>query len=312
MPENKPLVRWPMYLTIAMILTLLCTTLFTYSVRHTDHAVVLRFGKPIMEKNTDPGLHFKLPFETVWTADNRIQCFEGESGIVEEIFTNDEKNITVTLFMCWKISEDKRLTYLERVGNGPAARLELTALLRSYKNSVFGKYKFEDLVNIDRNKIKIRQIEREILALISIEALDLYGIEVSDIGVTHLGFPETVTKKIFARMEAERETEVQKILSEADIISAKIKTDADRESVKRLANAEAEATRIRAKGDAEAAKHYAVFEQNPELAAYLRKLNSLKQILTEKTTLILDTETAPFDLLKNDGLESNIPTRISQ
>ncbi len=312
MPEDRKSLRWPMYLTITMILTILCIKLFTYSVRFTEYAVVLRFGKPLVEKNTEPGLHLKLPFETVWRADNRIQCFEGESGIVEEIFTNDEKNITVTLFMCWKISKDKRLTYLERVGNSQAARHELTALLRSYKNSVFGKYKFEELVNIDPSKIRINRIEREIQVMINIEALDLYGIEVSDIGVTHLGFPETVTKKVFARMEAEREIEVQKILSEADLISAKIKADADRESVKLLASAESEATRIRAKGDAEAAKHYAVFEQNPELASYLRKLNSLKKTLTKKTTLILDTNTAPFDLLKNEGLESNISTKINK
>ncbi len=306
MPEEKKSMRWPIYLTITMLLILLFIKLFTYSVRFTDYAIVLRFGKPLIEKNTEPGLHFKLPFETVWRADNRIQCFEGESGIVEEIFTRDEKKITVTLFLCWKISENKRPTYLERVGDNGAAQSELTTLLRSYKNSVFGKYAFAELVNIDQSKIKIDEIEQEILALIRIEALDLYSIEVSDIGVTHLGFPESVTKKVFARMAAERETEVQKILSEADIVSAKIRADADRESIKLLANAESEATRIRAKTDAEAATHYAVFEQNPELASYLRKLNSLKKTLTEKTTLILDTNTAPFDLLKSDGLENSI------
>ena len=46
------------------------------------------------------------------------------------------------------------------------------------------------------------------------------------------------------------------------------------------------------------AKHYAVFNQNPELAAFLRKLDSLKRILGTKTTLILDTEATPFDIFK--------------
>ena len=36
----------------------------------------------------------------------------------------------------------------------------------------------------------------------------------------------------------------------------------------------------------------------PELAAFLRKLDSLKRILGTKTTLILDTEATPFDIFK--------------
>ena len=51
-----------------------------------------------------------------------------------------------------------------------------------------------------------------------------------------------------------------------------------------------------AEGDAEAAKHLAVFNQNPGLAAFLRKLESLKRIVKTKTTLVLGTDSAPFDI----------------
>ena len=54
---------------------------------------------------------------------------------------------------------------------------------------------------------------------------------------------------------------------------------------------------IRAEGDAEAAKSYETFKQNPELAAFLRKLDSLRRIMKGRTTLVLDTNAAPFDLL---------------
>ena len=65
-----------------------------------------------------------------------------------------------------------------------------------------------------------------------------------------------------------------------------------------LAKAEAEAREIRAQGDAEAATFYAVFQENPELAEFLRKLDSLRLIMRNQTTLVLDTNVAPFDLLK--------------
>ena len=67
--------------------------------------------------------------------------------------------------------------------------------------------------------------------------------------------------------------------------------------------AEGEAKGIRGEGDRAAAEYYAVFGQAPELAAFLRKLESLRAMVTEKTTLVLDTRTAPFDLLQPGATE---------
>ena len=63
-----------------------------------------------------------------------------------------------------------------------------------------------------------------------------------------------------------------------------------------------EAIKIRAEGDAEAAKYYAEFKKNPELAEFLRSLEALRQILRTRTTLVLDTDTPPFNLLKADAM----------
>ena len=60
-------------------------------------------------------------------------------------------------------------------------------------------------------------------------------------------------------------------------------------------------------GEKEAAKHYAVFEQNPELANFLLKLNGLELFLKDRTTLILDQGTPPIDLLRPPN--SNAPKK---
>jgi hypothetical protein len=64
------------------------------------------------------------------------------------------------------------------------------------------------------------------------------------------------------------------------------------------ADAEAKAKEIRAEGDVEAAKSYEIFQKNPELAKFLRKLDSLREIMRGRTTIVVDTNTVPFDLLK--------------
>ena len=79
-----------------------------------------------------------------------------------------------------------------------------------------------------------------------------------------------------------------------------MKNQADNTRKLKLAEAEAQAKQIKAEGDAKAASYYAVFREEPELAAFLRKLESMRKILPNKTTLILNTNYAPFDLLKLD------------
>ena len=70
------------------------------------------------------------------------------------------------------------------------------------------------------------------------------------------------------------------------------------------ANAEGQATQIRGKAEAEATKSYAIFQQDPVLANYLFKLTALESSTQEKTTLIFDPRTEPFDLFH--GVPTNI------
>jgi hypothetical protein len=47
-----------------------------------------------------------------------------------------------------------------------------------------------------------------------------------------------------------------------------------------------------------------VFQQNPELANFLLRLNALEQSLKERSTLIFDQRTPPFDLFS--GISTNL------
>ena len=53
-------------------------------------------------------------------------------------------------------------------------------------------------------------------------------------------------------------------------------------------------------GDAQAAEYYKAFEQQEELAMFLRKLEILEETLQEKATVVLGPDTQPFDLLKGE------------
>ena len=173
--------------------------------------------------------------------------------------------------------------------------------MRGAKSSTFGRFAFDQLINTDPAKMKLDEVSEEILKEIAPQA-EKFGIRVSHVGINSLNVPGKITEKIFERMIKEREVKAQVFRSQGEKAARDIRTDAQKKSVQIVAEAEAKAREIRAEGDAEAAKYYAEFKKNPELAEFLRSLEALRQILRTRTTLVLDTDTPPFNLLKADAM----------
>ena len=285
----------PVILLVLCVALTLCISMFTFQVRSTEYACVLRFGQP--KRLAEPGLHMKLPwpFEKIWKCDNRTRCFLGRVGEFEEVFTKDRKNIIISLFLCWRIADEQEqiLKYQQRVKTYEDAQEKLTHLLRSFRSAVIGQYNFDELVNINPKMIKIDEVENRILGLINEVALKQYGIQIETIGLRHLGLPDTVTQSVFERMKAERENKRADILSRGEAEAERIRANADSERRIIIAEAEGRAKRIRGEADAKAAEFYEVFEEDPELAEFLVEIEALKQ-LSEGATMFFNPDMPPF------------------
>lgn len=287
--------------TIGVLLVLVFgALLFTFQVRQNEIALVTTFGKPTRSLNTDtdrpePGLFFKWPWpiQKVQKFDKRIQNFEGK---FEETLTQDRYPLLVSVYSGWTINNPA--LFRERFGDSmDKARQNLEGLIRSAKNAVVGKHPFAHFISTDEAQLKFTDIERDILLAIQPEAKANYGIDVRFLGIERLGLPESITQKVFDRMKEERQRYVQKLQADGEAKARDIRSAADRERTETLAKAEAKVTEIKGQADAEAAKALAVFKDNPELAVFLLKINALEESLKERSTLILDQRTPPFDLL---------------
>ena len=275
-------------------LFILLQVLFT--VREGEAVAVTTFGKPVSAL-TNAGLYVRAPWpvQRIYRFDNRVHTLE---GAFEETLTRDGKNILVAVYAGWRI--EKPIQFLERIGTVEQAERNLDALLRSQKNAVLGQVPFSALVNTNTAEVKFEQVEQQMLAAVQPEAVNRYGVTVQFLGIRKIGLPESITEKVFARMKAEREEIAERYRSEGEGEAIKIRAAADSQRNQLLAQAEAEAKHIRAEGDAKAAESYQVFEKNPELAMFLRKLEVLEGTLKKKSTVVLSTETEPFDLLQGD------------
>jgi len=285
-------------LVVAIVFIL---SIFSFQVKSTETAVVTTFGEITPDGVKEAGWHFRWPnpVQKIHRFDNRSQCFEGNIGKLEETYTADGKNVIIGIFVIYRIVDPAKL--LREVKTVETAEDQLNIFMRTRKDGVVGKHKFDEFINTNPQKMKLSAIEDEIKAGLKTQARDQLGLEIEYVGIKTLGLPEKISEKVFSRMNSERSVAAEEYRARGKMKADEIKAEANKERDKIVATATAEAKRIRAIGDARAAAHYAVFNEEPELAVFLRKLDSLRKTMAKKTTLILDTDSAPFDLLKMDS-----------
>ena len=298
--KNKFFTHWPTLLLGFIVAAFFLVAIFSFQINETETAIVTTFGTP-SEKPIEPGLHMRWPYpiQEVYRFDRRVRCFSGTIGKDgQETSTRDNQNIIVSIFINYRIVDAQK--FYSSLVTIPKGEAQLNTWMRGVTLEVFGRYNFGQLVNVDPQKMRLTEIQDKILKKLQKQTKSS-GIEVSFVGINSLNIPESISKSVFDRMIKERKVEAEKFLAEGKSEAQKIRTATNRKRDDELAKATAKAKEIRAQGDANAAKYYVTYKKSPELAAFLRKLDSLRTIMKSKTTLILDTNSAPFDVFKMDA-----------
>jgi modulator of FtsH protease HflC len=298
--------RNPLTLIIALLLLVIFGfLLFSFQVRTTEQAVVTTFGKPT-RPITDPGLYAKAPWpiQKVWTFDRRVQNFEDR---LTEGLTSDSFNLLTSVYVGWKVS-DPTAFFPRFAGSAnpiSAAETLLDQWLGNAKAAVVGRHPLADFVSTSDNGAAFLAIEKEILDGIQSQLrTNSLGLQVEFLGIKRLQLPESVSQSVFDRMTSERKVLADRFQYEGEAEAQRIRSDADRKAAEVLASAEAQATQIKGLGEAEAAKSLSVFQQKPELASFIFRLNALEGSLKERSALIFDQHTPPFDLFR--GVSTNL------
>jgi modulator of FtsH protease HflC len=299
--KRKPLI---LLISVVLIVIIGLLSVFTFQVRISEVAVVTTFSKPTAQPITNAGVYFAWPppIQRVHKFDKRIQNFEDK---FTEDFTADQFSLLTTVYVGWRITDPK--LFMLRIKDGSVAEAErkLEGILRSEKSGVVGKHPLSDFINANEREVKLDAIESEIQQSVRAKLeTNNWGVEIAFLGIKRIGLPEAVTSTVFDRMISERQILIRKTQDEGDAEAAKIRSAANRKAAEQLANADAQATRIRGLGEATAAESLPVFQQNPALAAFLFRLNSLEASVKEHSTLVFDQRTPPFDLFQ--GIPTNL------
>jgi len=281
-----------------VVVTILGFAMFSFQVASNEAAVLTRFGSPVRTL-AEPGLYFRwpAPIDAVNRFDTRLAFYDTR---LSEALTQDKRNVILPIFLAWRIADP--LKFLQALGTPAAVPTKLDSLATSARNALLGRYDFQELVTTDPAKLKLTEFERRLTEAIQPQALTAFGIAIEQVGLKRVALPEANTLYVFERMKAERGQYAARFRAEGrrEAEELRAKTDADRTVL--LAEAQKFAEETRGQAEAEAARIYAeAHAQDPRFYTFLRELETLRKTTKENTTLILDTETSPFNQLKPAG-----------
>ena len=292
--------RSPLTIVVALLLiAIFGLMLFVFQVRQSEVAIVTRFDK--MESDgvrTNPGPHLQWPWpiERVYKLDQRIHSLEEKS---EPVTLPDQNIIQLVTFVGWRISGPAK--FFQKFENGSVLKAEeqLEGMIRSAKLTVASQHNFSDFLSADPTQMKLTQIENEMLEKArQLLSVGDYGIEIKFVQIKNLELPTAVSQAVFDRMKAERSKLVTAISSSATEQSIRIKSEADKEASKLLADADARSKDIRGEGESAMIQSLRVMAQRPDLAKFLMDLDMMEELSKDKTTWILDHNTAGLELLQ--------------
>jgi membrane protease subunit HflC len=278
-----------------------------------EAGVITRFGNPTRVV-TEPGLAWKLPapFENTILIDLRLRT---TSTGLQDVGTRDSLRVLVQAYVAWQVPNDPQRVrqFLRSVRNQPdeAAR-QLRSFVSAALHITSSNFDLADLVNIDASKVHLDDFERQLHDQIAPRMLQVYGIDIRQVGVERMTLPDETLAATVARMRAERETVAAERTAEGLRQAAAIRADADRDAREVVAQAREQAARTEADAQQAAARIYSkAYQSDPGLYTTLRSLDALSQVIGRNTSLVLRTDAAPFRALVDGPSGAGSPPAIA-
>jgi len=268
-------------------------SIFTVDQRY--FAIVSQFGE-IKEVIDKPGLNWKWPLiQDVRYFDKRILTYDATDP--ERFITAEKKPVLVDAFIKWRIV-DARQYYISVQGDEARAHVRLSQTVNAGLREEFGKRSVHDVISSERDKIM-----EAVRTKADADARAAIGVEVVDVRLKRVDFPQEVSGSVYQRMESERKRVANELRANGAAEAERIRADADKQREIIVAEAYRDAQRLMGEGDAAAAAIYAnAFNQNPEFYAFYRSLDAYRASFRNKSDiLVIEPNSEFFKYLKNPG-----------
>ncbi len=275
-------------------LALVTIGLSAFTVNERELAIKLRLGE-VVEANYEPGLYWKVPvYHSIRKFPRRIMTIQDRP---ERIFTAERRALQVDFFVKWRIVNAVNF-YTATGGFETVASDRLSEIIKNAIVTEFGKRSVQEAISVER-----AELMQDMLATASAAATGL-GVELIDVRVKQVEFPEDVKNAVYREMREERARVAAELRAQGRQTAEEKKSGADKDRTIILADAYRDGQLIRGEGDALAAEIYAnAYTKDPEFYAFYRSIDAYKKSVGKSgDILVLDPNNEFFrDLNQSSG-----------
>jgi len=253
-----------------------------------DQALVLQFGNPVKVVKI-PGLHFKLPWQSVTHFDRRLLVQDAPPN---EVITMDKKTILVDAYTRWMIIDPLKVYQVARNENGVAARME--DVIRSKIRNVLGRHTLLEIVSGGEDASLRVKLMHDITTKADNNVRNM-GIRIADVRIKRADLPQENSDAVFKRMKAERQRIAKQYRSQGEEAATEIRAQADKERKILLADAYKQSEIIRGKADANITRIYAqAYNKDMDFFAFTRSLQAYQDSIGKGTKLVITPDSEFF------------------
>jgi membrane protease subunit HflC len=274
-------------------LVLVAIGLSAFTVNERELAIKLQVGE-VVKSDYAPGLHWKIPLiQNVRKFPKRILTI---SDRPERIFTAERLALQVDYFVKWRIVDAVQF-YTSTGGIQRVANDRLSEITKNAIVTEFGKRSVQEAISVER-----AELMRDMLETATTAAQGL-GVELIDVRVKQVEFPDDVRNSVYQQMREERARVAAERRAEGREIAEQRKSTADKQRTIILADAYREGQKLRGEGDARAAETYAkAYNKDPEFYSFYRSIDAYRKSIGKSgDILVLDPDNEFFRYLNQSS-----------
>ena len=306
--KHLPLLAFPLLILAGLISSA------GYTVNEVEQVIITKFGQPVGDAITDPGLHWRIPFvHKINRFDKRWLEWDGDA---DEMPTKEKTYIWVDVYARWRI--DNPLKFFTSAKSERRAQSLLDDIIGSATRNVIAAHDLIEVVRESNRTFEVQgeldsketqkksaikvMVGREKLTRMILEkarkATPDFGIELRDIQLQRVNYTESVKKNNFSRMKAERGKFSDNYRSEGDAEASRIDGQRNRELKTIQSEAYLQVQKLKGEADAKATAIYAeAYNRDPKFYRFVKSLESYTKTISENDTLILSSESDYLKLL---------------
>lgn len=271
----------------ALVALLVLALLSVYTIRETERALLMEFGE-IVDPDLKPGIHVMAPWQKVVRFDARVQVMDTRPT---EYLTKESKILVVDAYVVYRIADNQQFFTATSGGDLNRAQMLLgERAINGLKNKV-SQRTLLDVVSGARDEMMA-----ELTAEVGKQARPEFGVEILDIRVKKVDYPESAVGAVFERMRTERQREAREHRAEGKEEAEKIRAEAEKERTVLLADAFRQAQRIRGEGDAKAAAvSAAAYNKDADFYQFWRSMEAYRETFTgPENVMVIQPDNAFF------------------